>query len=347
MKHMTKKLFVLLLALAVALTAFGCTTAPATDKEDNATTTTETTTTTTVAPKRTPLSVAGIQGPTGVGLANLMRSAPNSEAIEYSFMIASSPDEVVGKFSSGDVQVASVPTNLAAKLYKKLGGDVQVLALNTAGVLYMLENGNKVQSVADLRGKTIYSTGEGANPEYVLRHILKKNGIDPDKDVTIRFLAENSELVAKLATGEISLAMVPEPAATTAMTKNPDLRMAISMDAAWKAVEPDSDMMMGCVIAKKSFVKENTEAVQAFLAEYKTSIEAVADVDATAKLCADFGIIAAEPIAKKAIPRCNVVFVSGADMKPAIHGYYEILFDADPTSIGGAVPNDEFYFVSK
>ncbi len=344
MKHTAKILLTLLLTLAVALTAFGCTTTPA-DKNDGDAT--ATTTTTTAPAERTPLAVAGIQGPTGVGLANLMKTAPDSKTIEYSFTIASTPDEVVGKFSSGDVQIASVPTNLAAKLYKKLSGDVQVLALNTAGVLYMLENGTSVHSVADLRGKTIYSTGEGANPEYVLRHILKENGIDPDKDVTIEFLAENSELVAKLATGEIDLAMVPEPAATTAMTKNPDLRMALSMDTAWNAVEPDCSMMMGCVIAKKSFIKDNTEAINAFLTEYKASIKAVEDVDATAKLCADFGIIATEPIAKEAIPRCNVVFVDGADMKTAIHGYYEILFEADPTSIGGSVPNDEFYFVSK
>ncbi len=344
MKHTVKLLLALLLAVSLVVTVCGCTTTPPANNGD---TTTTTTTAPTPTVSKTKLSIAGIQGPTGVGLANLMKNATASEAIEYTFTIASSPEEVVGKFSNGDVQIASVPTNLAAKLYKKLGGDVQVLALNTAGVLYMLENGNTVQTVEDLRGKTIYSTGEGANPEYVLRHILKENGIDPDRDVTIEFLAENSELVAKLAAGEIEIAMVPEPAATTAMTKNPNLRMAISMDAAWKAVEPDSAMMMGCVIAKKSFVKSNNAAVQAFLAEYKTSINAVANVEATAQLCAEFGIIAAEPIAKKAIPRCNVVFVAGVDMKPAIHGYYEILFEADPTSIGGAVPNDDFYFVSK
>ncbi len=342
MKHTAKLLLTLLLTLAVAFTAFGCA-APANNSDGDTTPTTAPTT----APKKTELSIAGIQGPTGVGLANLMKTAPNSETIQYSFTIASSPDEVVGKFSSGDVQIASVPTNLAAKLYKKLGGDVQVLALNTAGVLYMIENGTSVQSVADLRGKTIYSTGEGANPEYVLRHILKENGIDPDKDVTIEFLAENSELVTKLATGEIDLAMVPEPAATTAMTKNTDLRMAISMDDAWNAVEPDSSMMMGCIVAKKSFIQANTKAIEAFLTDYEASIKAVSDVDTTAKLCADFGIIAAEPIAKNAIPRCNVVFVDGADMKAAIHGYYEILFEADPTSIGGSVPDEEFYFVSK
>lgn len=344
MKHTAKILLTLLLTLAVAFTAFGCATTPTNNDDGD---TTPTTTTTTAPTKRTPLAIAGIQGPTGVGLANLMKDAPNSKTIEYSFTIATSPDEVVGKFSSGSVQIASVPTNLAAKLYKKLSGDVQVLALNTAGVLYMLENGTSVQSVADLRGKTIYSTGEGANPEYVLRHILKENGIDPDKDVTIEFLAENSELVAKLATGAIDLAMVPEPAATTAMTKNPNLRMALSMDEAWNAVEPDSSMMMGCVIAKKSFIKANAAAIDAFLADYKASVNAVKDVEATAKLCANFGIIAAEPIAKKAIPRCNVVFVAGADMRPTIDGYYQILFDADPTSIGGSVPNEEFYYVSK
>ncbi len=330
MKRTVKALLVLTLVLAVALTAVGCN-----PKED------------TPAADKTALTVAGIQGPTGVGLANLMENADSSAAIDYTFTIASSPDEVVGKFSNGEVQIASVPTNLAAKLYKKLNGDVQMLAINTAGVLYMLENGNTIQSIADLRGKTIYSTGEGANPEYVLRHILSKNGLDPDKDVTIVFLTENTELITKLATGEAAVAMVPEPAATTVMTKNANLRVALSMDAEWNKVEPNNKMMMGCVIAKKSFAEKNPDAINAFLLEYKASIEATSNVDATAALCAKHGIIAAEPIAKKAIPRCNVVYVDGANMKTTIHGYYEILFAADPTSIGGAVPDDAFYYVAK
>ncbi len=330
MKRTVKTLLAIAMVLALAITAFGCN-----KKED------------TPPVNKTALAVAGIQGPTGVGLANLMETANTSTAIDYTFTIATSPDEVVGKFSSGEVQIASVPTNLAAKLYKKLNGDVQMLAINTAGVLYMLENGNSIQSVEDLRGKTIYSTGEGANPEYVLRHILSKNGIDPDKDVTLVFLAENTELIAKLATGEASVAMVPEPAATTVMTKNASLRVALSMDDEWNKVEPNNNMMMGCVIAKKSFAEKNADAIKAFLAEYKASIEAATNVEATAALCAKHGIIAAQPIAQKAIPRCNVVYVDGSDMKTAIHGYYEILFAADPTSIGGAVPDDAFYYIAK
>ncbi|MBO5797929.1 MAG: ABC transporter substrate-binding protein [Clostridia bacterium] len=334
MKHYVKLLLAAVLCLAMAFTAIGCATAPAdTDKGND-----------TDPPKKAALTVAGIQGPTGVGLANLMETAADSNAIDYTFSIASSPDEVVGKFSSGEVQIASVPTNLAAKLYKKLGGDVQMLAINTAGVLYMVENGNSIQSVADLRGKTIYSTGEGANPEYVLRHVLKENGLDPDKDVTIEFLAENTELITKLATGAAEVAMVPEPALTTVMTKKDTLRVALSIDEEWNKIEPDSGMLMGCVIAKKSFVEANKDTVKAFLTEYKASIEAAKDVDKTAALCAKHGIIAAEAVAKNAIPRCNILYLDGADMKARIGGYYQILFNADPTSIGGAVPDDAFYF---
>lgn len=336
-----KKLISLLLCGALALLMLGGCAAPA----DNGDDTTPTTTPTTAAPQKTALKVAALQGPTGVGFANLMETADASEKLDYDFTILSSPDEVVGKFSTGDVNIASVPTNLAAKLYKKLGGDVQMLAVNTAGVLYILENGNSIQSVADLRGKTIYSTGEGANPEYVLRYVLEKNGLDPDKDVTIEFVAENSELITKLATGAAEVAMVPEPAATTVMTKKNTLRVALSMDEEWNKVVPDSGMLMGCVIAKKSFIDANKDAVNAFLAEYKASIQkANAEVDATAALCEKHGIIAATAIAKNAIPRCNLVYLDGADMKGRISGYYQILFDADPTSIGGAVPNDAFYY---
>ncbi len=330
MKRTLKTLLAITLVLALALTSFGCA-----KKEE------------TPEKGKTALAIAGIQGPTGVGLANLMETAASSETINYSFTIATSPDEVVGKFSSGEVQIASVPTNLAATLYNKLNGDVQMLAINTAGVLYMLENGNTIQSVNDLRGKTIYSTGEGANPEYVLRHVLAKNGIDPDKDVTIEFLTENTELIQKLAKNEASVAMVPEPAATTVMTKNTALRVALSMDEEWNKVEPNNKMMMGCVIAKKSFVEQNAEVINTFLADYKKSIEATSDVNATAALCAKHGIIAAEPIAKQAIGRCNVVYIDGANMKTTIHGYYEILFAANPKSIGGAMPNDAFYYVAK
>lgn len=328
MKHI-KRIAALLLAAAMTFAAVGCAgkNEPQPEKQ------------------KTALSVAGIAGPTGIGLAGLMANDHRSDDIDYTFTVATSPDEVVGKFTSGEVQIASVPTNLAAKLYKKLNGDVQMLAINTAGVLYILENGDTVHTMADLRGRTILSTGEGANPEYVLRYLLRQNGLDPDRDVTLEFVAENSELITKLATGAVSVAMVPEPAVTTVLGKNADLRVALNMDDEWNAVCPDSGMLMGCVIAKKSFIAQNKAAVDAFLKEYAASVEmAESDPDTVAALCEEHGITASAAVAKAAIPRCNLVCITGGEMKDRIAGYYHILYEADPTAVGGGVPADDFYY---
>jgi len=334
---MTRKVFILLLCLALAFTAAACSAKPAEKPQDKPAEDTPA--------QKTAVAVAGIAGPTGVGLANMMAADFTSETNDYTFTVATAPDEVVGKFASGEVQIASVPTNLAATLNKKLNGDVQMLALNTAGVLYILENGDSVHSVADLKGKTVWSTGQGANPEYVLRYVLTRNGLDPDKDVTLEFLGENSELVAKLAKGEAEVALVPEPAATTVMTKNQNLRVALSMDEQWTALNTGSRLVMGCVVAKKSWVAENKAAVDAFLTEYKASIEAAAkDPDKTAALCEEKGIVAAAAIAKAAIPRCNLIFVAGQEMKATVEGYFQVLFDANPASVGGALPADDFYY---
>lgn len=291
-------------------------------------------------------NVVGLVGPTGVGLVGLMQDqeAGNTQ-VDYTFTLETAPDSVVAKVSSGEVDIAAVPTNLAVSLYNKTNGGVKMLAINTEGVLYVVENGESITSVADLKGKTIYSTGQGANPEYVLRYLLTQNGIDPDTDVTIEFLTENEELAAKLAKGEAEVALVPEPLCTTVLTKNEALRVALSASDAWTETGADSTLLMGCVIARTEYIEAHPQAVATFLSEYKASIErAKSDIPGTAELCEQFGVIAAKAIAEKALPRCNLTFLSGADMKPAIEGYYQVLFDANPKSIGGKLPDDAFYY---
>ncbi len=294
------------------------------------------------------VSVGMIQGPTGIGMVNLMKADEEEKATNnYTFSVATSPEEISAKLANpnGGLDIAAVPTNMAAALYQKTQGKVKLLAVNTLGVLYMLENGNSVQSVADLRGKTIYSTGEGANPEYILRYVLSKNGIDPDKDVNIEFLTENTELVAKLNKGEATLAMVPEPMVSTVTTQNKNVRVAFGMNDAWDAVAGENNkLMMGCVAVRSEFLEKNKAAVDAFLAEYKTSIEKTSDVETTAALCEKYGIIPKAAIAKKAIPNCALVFVSGKDMKAQISAYYNVLFDANPKAVGGKLPDDGFYY---
>lgn len=323
---MKKVLSLTLAVLLIVATAAGCSTEPAV---------------------KTTVNIGAIQGPTGIGMVHLMEAdTAGTAANEYEFTVSSVPSDIGNLLASGSLDIAAVPTNLAAALYQKTEGKVQLLAVNTLGVLYMLDNGNGIDSIDDLKGKTIYSTGEGANPEYILRYVLEKNGIDPDEDVTIEFLAENTELVAKMVSGNITLAMVPEPNVSSITAQNQDVKVALSMNDAWEAVaDENSKLMMGCVAVRKDFLDNNKEAVDAFLAEYKTSIESTSDVEATATLCETYGIIPKAAIAKKAIPNCRLTFVSGADMKAQIAGYYQVLFDANPTSVGGKLPDDAFYYV--
>lgn len=322
-----KKLLALTLAvLLLATMAVGCTTdEPA---------------------QKTTVRIGAIQGPTGIGMVHLMEADKNATAAnEYEFTVSSVPQDIGTQLASGNLDIAAVPTNLAASLYQKTEGKVQLLAVNTLGVLYMLDNGNGITSIEDLKGKTIYSTGEGANPEYILRYVLEKNGIDPDKDVTIEFLAENTELVAKMVSGDIKLAMVPEPNVSSITAQNQNVKVALSMNTAWEAVAPqNSKLMMGCVAVRKEFAKTNKAAVEAFLTEYKASIEKTSDVELTATLCENYGIIPKAALAKKAIPNCQLTFVTGADMKTQIADYYQVLFNANPKAIGGKLPDDAFYY---
>lgn len=289
------------------------------------------------------MKVACMTGPTGIGMAKLMaESAEKTTANNYTFTVATAATEINAKFLSDEINIASVPTNVAATLYSK-NNDVRMLAVNTYGVLSILEKGDTIKSIADLKGKTIYSTGKGQNPEFIIKHILTENGIDPENDVTLNFVS-SEELVTLLVKGEAEVAMAPEPAATTVMVKNAELRRALSINDEWSKVS-DTQLMMGCVVAKASYIKENPEAVAKFLEEYEKSIEfAKTNIDEAAKHCATYKITASEAIAKKAIPTCNLCYVTGKDMKTNVNGYLNVLFTADSTSIGGAMPNDEFYY---
>lgn len=298
--------------------------------------------------KSTEISVACLKGPTGVGMVQLMKSdSENKTKNNYNFTVASSADEISGKIVSGEINIASVPTNLAAKLYNKTQGKIVMLAANTLGVLSIIENGNSIKSVSDLKGKTIYTTGEGSNPEYILKYVLSQNGLQPDKDVTIKYLATNDELIASLISGTAQVAMVPEPAATTVTAKKNTLNKVLSISDEWEKVS-DGNLIMGCVVALKSYVEKNPQAVSDFLNEYKNSIEfAKNNADSAAALCEEFEIISSSAIARKAIPDCNLTFASGAEIKESIIGYYDVLFHAEKLSIGGKLPADDFYYEEK
>ena len=349
MKSMKRMVSAALTALLAAVVLAGCSGKPGESSQVSSKTEGSSTQTESSTPaEKTAVNVFGIKGPTGIGMVNLMKEADEKNAAnDYTFQIVASPDEIVAKISNKEADIAAVPTNLAATLYNKTQGNVQMLAVNTLGVLYMMENGDSIKTVADLRGKTIYTTGQGANPEYVLKYILTKNGLDPEKDVTIEFVAQNDELTALLAAGTAQVAMVPEPSVTAVSLQKAELRIALDMNAEWeKVADEGSKLMMGCVIARADFVKEHPEAVKAFLAEYKTSVDkATGDIEATAALCETYGIIPKAAIAKKAIPNCNLTYIDGEDMKSQIKGYFDVLYEANNKSVGGKLPDEAFYYL--
>lgn len=289
-----------------------------------------------------------LKGPTGMGAIYILENDADGQLSNnnYNYTIATSPSEITSALISGSLDIAAVPTNVAATLYNKTEGEIQIAALNTLGVLYILSGENvELESLADLKGKTIYATGQGANPEYVLSYLLEKNGLEIGKDVTVEF-AEGDEIALKMAAGEIDLCMLPVPNATSVLMKNDKVKIAFDLTEQWDAVTDDGSVLtMGCIVVRREYAEENPLAVARFLAEYEVSVDYVnSSVDEAAELIAKFGITGNAQIAKAAIPDCNLTWISGDDVKPAIEGYYKVLFDADPSSIGGALPDDDFYY---
>ncbi len=292
-------------------------------------------------------SIAALKGPTAMGLVKLMKDAENGEdlANDYTFSLAASPDEVSPKLIQGDLDMACVPANLAAVLYQKTEGQIVTLAVNTLGVLYIVEKGNAVQSLDDLKGMTIVSAGKGASPEQALRYLLDKNGESLDGDMIVDWKSEHSESVAALASGAATVALLPQPFVTVAQTKIEGLRVALNLNEEWNKLADDgSGLITGVIVARKDVVEENPGAVKAFLKEYAESVDWVNEnVSDAAELIGSYGIVDAA-VAEKALPACNIVCITGSEMKEKLSGYLAALLEQNPQSVGGALPEDAFYF---
>ena len=288
--------------------------------------------------------VGALKGPTAMGMVQMMRD----KADAYEFTLAAAPDEVVPLLVKGELDIAAVPANLGAVLYNNTDGAVRVLAVNTLGVLYIVERGDTVHSVADLKGRTLVSAGKGSTPEYALNHILRGNGLDPERDLTIEYKSEHAECLAAMLQDESVVAMLPQPFATVAQAKAGDMRVALDLNAEWEALqagaEEPSALITGVAVARADFIEQNPEAVERFMADYAESVaftrENVADA---AALIGQFDIFEAA-VAEKALPLCNIVFIAGDEMKAKLGGYLAELFDQDPAAVGGALPGEDFYY---
>ncbi|MCL1792527.1 MAG: ABC transporter substrate-binding protein [Oscillospiraceae bacterium] len=297
------------------------------------------------------VAVAAIKGPSAIGMIKLMDDADGKkiQTNNFSFEIYPNADEIVPKIVQGKIDIAAVPPNLSSVLYSSMQGKIQVIAITTLGMMYVAENGETINSLEDLRGKTVYAAFKGKSPEYDLNYILKENGIDPEKDLVIEWKSEHSESVAAIAANENAIAVLPQPFAAIAQTANENIRIALDLNHEWDEIQKKSGnpsmLITGVVVARAEFIDENPGAISDFLERYKESVNyAINNVGETAELVGKYGIFP-EAVAQKAIPYCNMTFIEGQNMKEKLSGYLGILFGQNPNSVGGALPNEDFYFI--
>lgn len=317
-----KKILSMILATAMLLLAFtGCSA-----KKDD-----------------TIVRIGSLSGPTTIGILPLMDDASKAENSQYEFTMAVQPDEIAAGINNGSLDIALIPANLAASLYNKTNGAITVIDINTLGVIYCLSADDSVSSIADLSGKSVISVGQGATPEYALNYLLEKNGVT-DCDVT--FMTDGTEVIAALAEDPTQIAILPQPAATAAMVRVEGVTTRFSFSDEWDNVTSDSRLVTGVTVVRTEFLENHKALVDEFLTLQAESVaRCSSELESVAALAVEQEIIAAEPIAMRAIPQCNLVCITGEEMKSALSGYLQTLFDQNPQAVGGAMPADDFYYL--
>ncbi len=350
----SNKLLALILAVVLSIGAFSsCTGGDVDTKNDgtSAVTTAASDVAESTAEEQIPYESVGMRvfamnGPTGMGMSKLILDDDEEKtANNYEFTLVSSADDIKAEIIKGEYDIAAVPTNLAAVLHKKTEGTLKIAAINTLGVLYILENGDTVKSIKDLEGKTIAATGEGSVPEYVLSYILKANNIN----ATVEYYTDGAELAAKMISGDVALGMLPVPYATNVLSQSESVRIASDITKEWETTGNDAGALcQGCVIVRSDFASENPEAVDKFLEEYAASVAYVNEnVDEAADLLEKYGIVAKAAVGKAAIPSANIVCITGQEMADDLNGFYKVLFDSNPASVGGALPTNDLYYIGE
>lgn len=330
---MKRKILSLILVFALLVSLSACQSNKADTKKDD---------------EKSTVRIASMNGPTSIGLVKLYDNASdNKTANNYDYRICGTADEIATGLIKGELDAACVPANLAGVLYNKTEGKIKIAAVNTLGVLYILSKGVDISSVADLKGQTIYTTGQGTTPEYTLRHILSENGIDPDKDVTIEYMSEATEVLQKASAMDSAVVMLPEPFVEVAKTKDSTFETVIDLTKEWKKIHDDSSIVTGVLVVSEDYASSNENALKTFLEEYKASSEnATANIEETASLLEKYDIIKTA-IATKAIPYCNICFITGDEMVSKVTGYFKVLFDANPDSLGKKLPDNDIFYIVK
>ena len=301
------------------------------------------------------IRVGAMVGPTAMGMVKLMSdSEAGLTANNYEFAdLTNDASSLVAPIAKGELDIAAIPSNLASNIYNNNDGSIQVIAINVLGVLNLVERGESISSISDLKGRSVYATGQGAVPEYIIRYILEGNGLNPDTDVNIIWCSDTTEALAYVSEVVDAVAILPQPFVTAAAAKvekvktdgEPSLRVVVDLNDEWDKLNPGCSIVTGVLVVRKEFAEKYPQQLDTFIKEYTASVEyANSDVEGTAVLTVNYGIVAAEGIAQKALPGCHIVCITNEEMKSSVGGFLQILYDMEPKAVGGKLPGDDFYY---
>lgn len=295
--------------------------------------------------QKTKVRIATLSGPTGMGMAKMM-SNPSTEKADYKFTVEGDPQTLAAAMINSQYDIVALPVNLASTLYHKTKGKVKIAAVNTLGNLYVVSSDSSIKELSDLKGKKIVSAGQGATPEYVFKYILRVLTLEEAVTEKLEYKSEHDEVSALLVSGKASIGILPEPAATAAIAKNPELSRVIDLNEEWNHMhENEYPLTQGCIVVSSDFAETNKEVLDEFLTEYQKSVEFTnQNVQEAATLIEQNKIFASATVAAKSIPSAKICYMDGAEMKKGVHNYLNVLMHADYKAIGGALPEDDFYY---
>ena len=288
------------------------------------------------------LNVTVLNGTTGFGAAALISDASDGRTeLNYNFTVETDASNVTAGLINGSIDIAALPTNAAAALYNKTNGKIKIAAVNTLGVLYLMTNSESVtvNSISDLDGKTVYCPAQ--NPAFIFQAICDANDLEVTIDTSY---TQPADLRAALVSGKIDIAVLPEPMVTIAKSANQDLTVALDLTEEWEKAYGENTLMQGCIVVRTEWAETHPKELEEFLSEYKASIEFTNESPKEAsEMIVAAGIFAKAPVAEKAIPKCNIVYIDGEEMATALAVFFEKLYEVNPAAVGGNLPDSRIY----
>lgn len=292
-------------------------------------------------------NIAVLNGTTGFGIAKLMSDAKDGKTdMEYTITVETDASIIQSALINGDVDIAALPTNAAAALYNKTKGGVKIVAVNTLGVLYLMTNGVEIDSIEDLKGKTVYAPAQ--NPAFIFEAICRANGLEPGKDITIDTgYAQPADLRAALVSGQVGIAVLPEPMVTIAKSANQNLAVSLDLTAEWEKVYGENSLMQGCIVVRTEWAEAHPDELAQFLKDYEASVNfTVSSPKEASELIVENGIFAGKaPVAENAIPKCNIVYMDSDDnIEECLNKFFSALYAVNPKAVGGKIPDSGIYY---